>query len=167
MQAFQSFLKHCLTLQASPNRRGMGQVQQACTAQWRYSSSYIQPTIPGTIKLPLVLAGLVMTLGPQGSSSALGTALQAAPTRPCLPPQLLQQVYALDQQGAAVLAQRQQALLAGVAGLQAYSAALRLVLGSPYTQSSHHALWSDTLSAALGATSHQVGFEAFLHWKAL
>lgn len=129
-----------------------------------------QPTQTNTTRynqLLLIRAGLVMTLGPQGSSSALGTALQAAPTRPRLPPQLLQQVYALDQQGAAVLAQRQQALLAGVAGLQAYSAALRLVLGSPYTQSSHHALWSNTLSAALGATSYQVGFEAFLHSTAL
>lgn len=97
-----------------------------------------------------------MTLGPPGSSSALGAALQAGSNRPRLPPQLLQQVYALDQQGAALLAQRQQALLAGVAGLQAYSAALRLVLGSRYSWSSHHFSWDSALGIAQDAHSDQV-----------
>ena len=97
-----------------------------------------------------------MTLGPPGSSSALGAALQAGPNRPRLPPQLLQQVYALDQQGAALLAKRQQALLAGVAGLQAYSAALRLVLGSRYSWSSHHYSWGSALDIAKDVRSDQV-----------
>lgn len=101
-------------------------------------------------------AGIVMTLGPQGSPSTLGAALQTAPTRPRLPPQLLQQVYASDQQAAALLAQRQQAVLAGVAGLQAYAAALRLVLGPQYTTSSHHFMWEQAIMTALSAESDKV-----------
>lgn len=97
-----------------------------------------------------------MTLGPQGSLSALGAALHAAPSRPRLPPQLLQQAYGLDQQASALFAQRQQALLAGVAGLQAYSAALRLLLGPDYLASSHHYHWAQAIDASLNASDSQV-----------
>lgn len=83
-------------------------------------------------------------------------ALQTLAHRPELPQALLQQAYAVDQQAVKLLTQRQQGVLAGVAGLQAYSAALRLLLPDSYADSTHHSQWAQAIAAAVDATDSQV-----------
>ena len=88
--------------------------------------------------------------------SLVEAALQVLPHSPQLPPALLQQAYALDQQAGQLLTQRQQGILAGFAGLQAYSAALRLVLPQDYADSSHHSQWAQAIGSAADAVDNQV-----------
>ena len=83
-------------------------------------------------------------------------ALQNVSHRPDLPQALLQQAYAVDQQAVKLLTQRQQGILAGFAGLQAYSAALRLALPGGYADTTHHAQWAQALGHAVDATQSQV-----------
>lgn len=101
-------------------------------------------------------AGLVSRLGPPGMPSLTEAALQTLAHRPELPQALLHQAYAVDQQAVKLLTQRQQGVLAGVAGLQAYSAALRLVLPDKYADSSHHSRWAQAIAAAVDASDTQV-----------
>lgn len=83
-------------------------------------------------------------------------ALQTLSHQPELPQALLQQAYAVDQQAVKLLTQRQQGILASFAGLQAYSAALRLVLPHGYADSTHHSQWAQALGHAVGAADSQV-----------
>lgn len=83
-------------------------------------------------------------------------ALQTLAHRPELPQALLQQAYAVDQQAVKLLTQRQQGILAGFAGLQAYSAALRLVLPDGYADSTHHGRWAQAIGLAVDTTNSQV-----------
>ena len=83
-------------------------------------------------------------------------ALQTLSHRPELPQALLQQAYAVDQQAVKLLTQRQQGVLAGFAGLQAYSAALRLVLPDGYADTTHHSQWARAVGLAVDATDSQV-----------
>ena len=101
-------------------------------------------------------AGLVSRLGVSGMPSLTEAALQTLAHRPELPQALLQQAYAVDQQAVKLLTQRQQGVLAGVAGLQAYSAALRLLLPDGYADSTHHSRWAQAIGAAVNATDTQV-----------
>lgn len=83
-------------------------------------------------------------------------ALQTVSHRPELPQALLQQAYAVDQQAVQLLTQRQQGILAGFAGLQAYSAALRLMLPGGYADTTHHSQWAQGIGCAVDATDSQV-----------
>ena len=102
------------------------------------------------------VAGLVSRLGPPTVPSLVEAALQSLPHPPDLAPSLLQQAYAVDQQASKLLAQRQQGILASFAGLQAYSAALRLVLPKGYADSSHHSQWAQAIDSAVGAIDSKV-----------
>ena len=86
-------------------------------------------------------------------------ALQSSRQPINIPPALLHQAHGIDQQGAELLAQRAQAILAGLAGLQAYSAALRLVLGPTYADSSHHSQWAQALDTATATTDAEVSLQ--------
>lgn len=101
-------------------------------------------------------AGLVSRLGAPGMPSLTEAALQTLSHRPELPQALLQQAYALDQQAVKLLTQRQQGILAGFAGLQAYSAALRLVLPGSYADTTHHGQWAQAIGLAVDASNSQV-----------
>ena len=101
-------------------------------------------------------AGLVTSLGSPAVPSIVQAALQSFPQPPALPAALLHQAHALDQQGAHLLAQRGQGILAGLAGLQAYSAALRLVLGPHYSDTSHHSQWAAAIEHALASKRSEV-----------
>ncbi len=69
---------------------------------------------------------------------------------------MLHQAHGIDQQGAQLLTQRGQGILAGLAGLQAYSAALRLVLGAHYSASSHHSQWAQAIDRATATNQAEV-----------
>ena len=84
-------------------------------------------------------------------------ALQSTQQHIIFPQALLHQAHSLDQQGAQLLAHRGQGILAGLAGLQAYSAALRLVLGQGYCDSSHHSQWACALNSAAESNKAEVG----------
>ena len=101
-------------------------------------------------------AGLVSQLGGPGMPSLTEAALQTLSHRPELPQALLPQAYAVDQQAVKLLTQRQQGILAGFAGLQAYSAALRLVLPAGYADTTHHGRWAQAIGLAVDATNSQV-----------
>ena len=101
-------------------------------------------------------AGLVSRLGGPGMPSLTEAALQTVSHRPEIPQALLQQAYAVDQQAVKLLTQRQQGILAGFAGLQAYSAALRLVLPNGYADTTHHSRWAQAIGRAVEAQESQV-----------
>ena len=108
------------------------------------------------LTLAVDAAGLVSRLGPPSIPSVVEAALQSLPHPPDLAPSLLQQAYAVDQQAGKLLAERQQGILASFAGLQAYSAALRLVLPEGYADSSHHSKWAQAIGSAVNATDSKV-----------
>ena len=101
-------------------------------------------------------AGLVSTLGPAALPSIVQAALQSSQQRTTFPQALLHQAHSIDQQGAQLLSHRGQGILAGLAGLQAYSAALRLVLGQDYSDSSQHSQWACAAEAAIVSTNPEV-----------
>ncbi|KAL0019463.1 hypothetical protein WJX77_007420 [Trebouxia sp. C0004] len=95
-----------------------------------------------------VQLGLVSSLGASSIPSIVQAALQCSQRQITLPPMLLQQAHSIDQQATQLLAQRGQGILAGLAGLQAYSAALRQVLTPDYSDSSHHSQWARAVDSA-------------------
>lgn len=103
-------------------------------------------------------AGLVSSLGASSIPSIIQAALQASHQQVSIPPALLHQAHSIDQQALQLLTQRGQGILAGLAGLQAYSAALRLVLGSDYADSSHHSQWASAIESAIAASDTEVSY---------
>ena len=95
-------------------------------------------------------------LGSAALPSIVQAALQSSQQRTTFPQALLHQAHSIDQQGAQLLSHRGQGILAGLAGLQAYSAALRLVLGQSYPDSSHHSQWASAAEAAVASISTEV-----------
>ncbi len=69
---------------------------------------------------------------------------------------LLHQAHSIDQQATQLLSQRGQGILAGLAGLQAYSAALRLVLTPDYSDTSHHSQWAQAVDSATASSRTEV-----------
>ncbi len=101
-------------------------------------------------------AGLVSSLGASSIPSIVQAALQCSQRQITLPPMLLHQAHSIDQQASQLLAQRGQGILAGLAGLQAYSAALRLVLMPDYSDSSHHSQWARAVDSAIVSSQTEV-----------
>ncbi|KAL0031856.1 hypothetical protein WJX79_000268 [Trebouxia sp. C0005] len=99
-----------------------------------------------------VQLGLVSGLGAATIPSIVQAALQCSQRQITLPPMLLHQAHSIDQQATQLLAQRGQGILAGLAGLQAYSAALRLVLTPDYSDSSHHSRWAQAVDSAIASS---------------
>ena len=103
-------------------------------------------------------AGLVSSLGASTIPSILQAALQASQQQVSIPPTLLHQAHSIDQQALQLLTQRGQGILAGLAGLQAYSAALRLVLGHAYADSSHHSQSAGAIKSGIAANDTEVSY---------
>ena len=99
----------------------------------------------------------MISLGSASLPSIVQAALQSTQQHITFPQALLHQAHSLDQQGTQLLAHRGQGILAGLAGLQAYSAALRLVLGQGYADSSHHSQWACALVSAADSDKAEVG----------
>lgn len=101
-------------------------------------------------------AGLVSSLGASSIPSIVQAALQSSQRQITIPPMLLHQAHSIDQQATQLLAQRGQGILAGLDGLQAYSAALRLVLTPDYSDSSHHSQWARAVDSATASNRTEV-----------
>jgi hypothetical protein len=69
---------------------------------------------------------------------------------------LLHQAQSVNQQATQLLTQRGQGILAGLHGLQAYSAALRLVLMPNYSDTSHHSQWAPAVDSATALSRTEV-----------
>ncbi|KAL0054989.1 hypothetical protein WJX82_005498 [Trebouxia sp. C0006] len=107
-----------------------------------------------------VQLGLVSSLGASSIPSIVQAALQCSQRQITLPPMLLHQAHSIDQQASQLLAQRGQGILAGLAGLQAYSAALRLVLMPDYSDSSHHSQWARAVDSAIVSSQTEAMLES-------